>query len=93
MPKWASHIFILTLLIMVFFLGVEATDLSGPAYIMACPDLPLLDCEKDDDYLLKEGNSYLLNSIFFLIRVNNTAFHDQGFVKSLFRPPTSIVKI
>lgn len=89
MPKRATNIFIRTLLIMVVLVFcVEAPDLSGWAYVMACPDSSFLDCDEDNDCILKEGKPYLSNSTFYLTLVGISTFHDQGFVKSIFHPPT-----
>jgi hypothetical protein len=92
MPKRIINIFISTLLLLVSlaFIG-EAIDLSVWAEVPVCTDSPFSDCNEDDDYILKEGKPYLLLPKFCLALVSISTLHDQGFMKSIFHPPTSIL--
>ena len=88
MPKRIVNIFILTLLLLAFSGG--AFGLSVWAEAPVCLDSPFSDCN-DDNYLLKEGEPYLPAPTFCLVLVSVSTFPDQGFVKSIFHPPTSIL--
>jgi len=93
MPKRIVNIFILTLLLVVL-LGFSggAPDLSVWAEVPVCPDSFFSDCEEDDDCLLNGGRPYLATPTFCLAPlVGVSSLPDQGFVKSIFRPPTSIL--
>ncbi len=86
MPKRIVNIFILPLLLLAF--SGEALGLSVWAEVPVCPDSPFSDY---DDYLLKEGDPYLPAPTFCLALVSVSTLPDQGFVKSIFHPPTSIL--
>jgi hypothetical protein len=88
MPKRIVNIFISTLLLLAFSGG--AFGLSVGAEVPVCPDSSFSDCN-EDDYLLKEGEPYLPAPTFCLALVSLSTLPDQGFVKSIFRPPTSIL--
>ena len=87
MPKRIINIFISTLLLLAF--SGEALDLSLWAEAPVCSDCPFSDY--DDDYLLKEVEPYLPAPTFCLALVSLSTLPDQGFVKSIFHPPTSIL--
>ena len=87
MAKWTINIFILTLLLLTF--SGEALSLSVWAEVSVCPDSPFSDC--NDDYLLKEREPYLPAPTFCLALVSLSTLPDQGFVKSIFHPPTPIL--
>jgi len=87
MAKRIINIFILPLLLLAF--SGEALGLSVWAEVPECLDSPFSDC--NDDYLLKEGNPYLPAPTFCLALVSVSTLPDQGFVKSIFHPPTSIL--
>jgi len=90
MPKWTINIAISTLLLMVSLAFCVGTlDFSVRAEVLVCPDSSFLDCDEDNDCILKEGKPYLSNSTFYSALFGISAFHDQGFVKSIFHPPTS----
>jgi len=92
MPKRILNIFISTLLLLVSLaLSGEAPDPSLWTEAPVCPDSPFSDCGEDDDYLLKEDKPSLPASAFFLTLVSMSLFRDQGFVKSVFHPPTSVL--
>ncbi len=69
-------------------LSVETFCHSGPE-IPVCFDHLFSDW--DDHYLSNQRDSYLPTHEFCLIRIRINALNDQGFVKSIFRPPTSIL--
>jgi hypothetical protein len=89
MPKRTINIFISTLLLLAFSGG--ALDLSVWAEVSVCPDSSFSDSNEDDDYLLREGEPYLPAPTFCLALVSVSTLPDQGFVKSIFHPPTSIL--
>jgi len=89
MVKWTINIFILTLLLLTF--SGEALSLSVWAEVPVCPDSSFSDCNEDEDYLLKEGGPYLPAPTFYLALVSVSTLPYQGFVKSIFHPPTSIL--
>lgn len=92
MKKRTTNLLSLMLLIVVAVVfSIEVTDLSGWGYGMTCPDSPFLTCDEDNDYILKEGKPYLSNAKVCLALLGISAFHDQGFVKSIFHPPKSIL--
>jgi len=88
MPKRIVNIFISTLLLLAFSGG--SLGLSVWAEVPVCPDSAFSDCN-DDEYLLKEGEPYLPAPTFCLTLVSISTLHDQGFVKSIFHPPTTIL--
>jgi len=47
--------------------------------------------EWDDHFLSNQSDSYLPIHEFRVIKVRIHALNDQGFVTSIFRPPTSIL--
>ena len=89
MTKRIANIFFLTILLLAF--SGEALDLSVWAKVHVCPDSPFSDLNEDDDYLLKEREPYLPSPTFCLLLVSVNTLQDQGFVKSIFHPPTSIL--
>jgi len=92
MPKRIINIFISALFLLVSLAlsgGAPAPSVWAEAPV--CPDSPFSDCEEDDDYLLKKGKPYLPASTFCLTLVSLSTLSDQGFVKSIFHPPTYIL--
>jgi hypothetical protein len=88
MPKRIVNIFISTLLLLAF--SGEALDLSIWAEVSVCPDSSFSDCY-DDDCLLRERLPYLSAPTLCLALVSVSTLLDQGFVKSIFHPPTSLL--
>jgi len=89
MAKWIINIFLLPLFLLAF--SGEAIGLSVWTEVPVCPDSPFSDCNEDDDCRLKEGEPFLPASTFCLALVSVSTLPDQGFVKSIFHPPTSIL--
>jgi hypothetical protein len=91
MAKRIINIFLLPLLLLAF--SGEALGLSVWAEVPVCSDSSFSDsdCEEDDDFLLEGGRPYLATPTLCLALVSISTLHDQGFVKSIFHPPTSIL--
>jgi len=87
MAERTINILILTLVLLTF--SGEALSLSVLAEVAVYPDSPFADC--NDDYLLKEVEPYLPAPTFCLALVSLSTLPNQGFVKSIFHPPTSIL--
>ena len=89
MPKRIANIFFLTLLLLVF--SGNTLDLPIWADVSEYPYSPLSDSNEDDDYFLEEKGPNLPAPTFYLTLVSESTLPDQGFVKSIFHPPTSIL--
>jgi hypothetical protein len=78
----------ISILLLLAF-GSEALVASSPqAEVSIFPDCPFSNC--DDHYLRKETETYIREGISRLALMGPSILSDQGFVTSIFRPPTSI---
>jgi len=93
MPKQIANIFILSLFLLAFTGNLFDVYVWGE--VSVCPDSPFLDSndddDNDDDNLLNVRGPFLTVPAFCLALVSVSTSPASEFMKSIFRPPKSIL--
>ncbi len=91
MRKEIANVFILTLFLLAFTGNMFDVYVWGE--VSVCRDSPFLDCndDDDDDNLLNVRGPYLTVPTFCLALVSVSTSPVSEFMKSIFRPPKSIL--